>query len=309
MTVKENVLKILMESKSTVSGESLAKKCGVSRNAVWKAINSLKAEGYSISGVNKGGYSFAFGDVLSAAELKCLLGDRTIEVYESIESTNTRAKELAALGAPSGSLVAACEQTRGRGRFNRLFVSPNAAGLYMSLILRPDIPMSESMKLTAYAAVAAAEALESFGVNDVKIKWVNDLYLNGKKICGILTEGSADFESGGLEYAVVGIGINLGKIEFPSDLKDKATSVWNETGINIPRCVLAAEIIKRIENAAPDYMKKYRDRSCVIGKRVRVNNGSDSFEGLIKDIDKNGFLIVEKNGADVSVNAGEVIMK
>lgn len=309
MTVKENILRILMNSKGAVSGEALAKECGVSRNAVWKAINSLKDDGYGISGVNKIGYSFAGGDVLSAAELKCLLGDRMIEVYDSIGSTNTRAKELAALGAPDGSLVAASGQTQGRGRFNRPFVSKNGTGLYMSLILRPDIPMSECMKLTAYAAVAASDALESFGVDDVKIKWVNDLYLNGKKICGILTEGSADFESGGLEYAVVGIGINLGEIEFSDELKDKATSVYNETGIKIPRCALAAEIIKRIENAKPDYMEKYRGRSCVIGKHVKVSNGIDSFEGLIKDIDKNGFLIVERNGAEVSVNAGEVIMK
>lgn len=309
VSVKEKVLKILMESKSAVSGELLAKDCGVSRNAVWKAVNSLKAEGYDISGVNKSGYVLKHGDVLSSDELKCLLGDRLVEVYDTIGSTNTRAKELAAKGAESGSIVISDEQTVGRGRFDRRFESKRGNGLYISIILRPDIPASESMRITAYAAVAAARAIESFGVEGVKIKWVNDLYLGGKKICGILTEGSWDIESGRLEYAVVGIGINLGDAEFSGELSGKASSVYSQTGIKIPRCALAARVVRNLENASAEYMEEYRSRSCVIGKKVRVNNGNDSFEAIIDDIDENGFLIAKKGEDLITVNAGEVVMK
>lgn len=309
MSVKEKVLKILMESEFAVSGESLAKECGVSRNAVWKAVNSLKSEGYDILGVNKSGYILRRGDVLSLDELKCLLGDRLIEVYDTIGSTNTRAKELATLGAESGSIVISDEQTVGRGRFDRRFESKRGNGLYISIILRPDIPMSESMRITAYAAVAAARAIESFGVKDIKIKWVNDLYLSGKKICGILTEGSWDLEGGRMEYAVVGIGINLGDAEFSGELKGKASSVYSETGIKIPRCALAAEIVRNLENTTEEYMEEYRSRSCVIGKKVRVNNGNDCFEAQILGIDENGFLIAKKDENLITVNAGEVVMK
>lgn len=239
-------------------------------------------------------------------ELKKLSGGK-IEIYEAIASTNDRAGLLAKDGCEDGFVVVAGTQTSGRGQKGRSFFCESGSGLYMSIVLRPDINPEESMKITAYAAVATAEAIESLAECDIKIKWVNDLYLNGKKLCGILTEGQAG--GGRLRYAVVGIGVNTGKMEFPDELSGIATSVFNETGILISNDRLACEIIKRLKSADETYMERYRQRSCVIGKRVRIISGNRELEAEISDIDKNGFLVV-KYGEDVmTVNSGEVIMK
>ena len=240
-------------------------------------------------------------------EIKDILKGHEVEVYDIIDSTNDRAKLLASEGAPSGTVVVSDTQRRGRGQKGRSFYSQSGSGLYMSIVLRPEIPMEESMKITAYAAVATAEAIESLVPCDVKIKWVNDLYLNGRKICGILTEGATD--CGRLKYAVLGIGINTGKMEFPCELCDIATSVFNETGIEISRSALACEIVKRLESADDSYMERYRSRSCVIGKRARVVSGNREFEAEIIDIAKNGFLVVRSDSGIFTVNSGEVIMR
>ncbi len=242
-------------------------------------------------------------------DIKKHLGNRTVEVYDVIDSTNTRAKQLAALGAESGTVVIAKTQSNGYGQKNRSFYCEEGAGLYMSIILRPQSFAEDSIKLTACAAVAAAQSIESLVSCDVKIKWVNDLYLNGRKVCGILTEGSADPATGLLRYAVIGIGINTAEMEFPPELKDIATSVYNETGKEISVCALAAEIINRLENPDEDYMKIYRDRSCVIGKKALIRTGNTEILAEIADIDENGFLVVRAEGKSFSVNSGEVIMK
>lgn len=245
-------------------------------------------------------------EVLSRLEFERALEGRRFEYYESISSTNDRAKALAMEGCAAGTVVIADSQSAGRGRFDRKFISRHGAGLYMSVVLR-DIYISEATKITPLAAVASYEALLAFGVEGVGIKWVNDLYLNGKKICGILTESAARGDR--LDYAVVGIGINLGKNEFSGELEGKATSVFNETGKLISRAELAAEIVKRLENPPEDFMRTYSERSCVIGKNVKISSGSEFFNARIKRIDENGFLIADAGNGEIIVTSGEVIMK
>ncbi len=244
---------------------------------------------------------------ISENELKNYTGKRPVEVHDIINSTNIRAKELAMLGAESGTLIMAKNQRGGHGKFGRPFYCEEGGGLYMSLILRPHIKAEDSLKLTAFAAVCTARAIEKQVKCDVKIKWVNDLYLNGRKICGILTEGAV-LPDGYLNYAVVGIGVNTGKIDFPHELKSIATSVYNETGEIIDQSRLALDIADAMDRADDLLMDEYGSRSCVTGKKVHAIVGNKEFDARIIDIDKNGFLIAEYMGDIVTIKSGEVIM-
>ena len=172
---------------------------------------------------------------------------RELEIHERLDSTNNRAKALAAAGAPHGTAVIADSQSGGRGRLGRSFFSPEHSGIYLTVILRPDCAPEQASLLTSLAAVAAARAVEKVSGADVKIKWVNDLYLNGKKICGILTEAGLSPEGGRLAYAVTGIGINVGRMEFPPELRETATSIGNETGLAPDRNRLIAEVLNELE--------------------------------------------------------------
>ena len=197
-----------------ISGAALAEKLGVSRNAVWKAVKSLEAEGFIIESVTSKGYRLSGDSNRLAKELIYPLLDtkaigRDITILSEVDSTNNAAKELASAGAPHGSAVAAEMQTAGKGRIGRSFVSPVGKGLYVSAIIRPELSIEFAPMITAAAACAGAAAVESLCGQPVSIKWVNDLYMNGRKICGILTEASMGLELKSLDYAVIGIGINV----------------------------------------------------------------------------------------------------
>ena len=204
------------------------------------------------------------------------------------------------------------EQTAGRGRLDRRFYSPRGAGLYISAVLRPDIMASDCGKITAYAAVAAARATERLCGAPVSIKWVNDLYMNGKKICGVLTEGGFGMESGKLSYAVVGIGINTGKGEMPASVTERASDVFTESGVRVSRSDLAAALLDELADlpraaSTGDFIDEYRRRSCVIGRRVTVNG---EYDALAVGIADDCSLILEKaDGERVSFAAGEVSLK
>ena len=213
MSVKEEVLACLEQEKGAfISGEALAQRLGVSRNAVWKAIKALEAQGYAIEGVTKKGYRLAQAcSILSAAAVRRYAGSSvtSIEYHDSIDSTNNRAKELATQGCPAGTLVVANQQTAGRGRQGRPFYSPSGSGVYFSLVLRPGFALTDITAVTSYAAVCTAQSIEEVFGTPVQIKWVNDLFAQGRKCCGILTEASILPESGGIDYIVVGIGVNV----------------------------------------------------------------------------------------------------
>lgn len=321
MNVKDELIKNLAEADGKyVSGAALADKLGVSRNAVWKAVNSIREEGYEVESSPKGYKLGESNNRLSAeviySKLGCTGTERTIVVLDETDSTNIAAKELAASGAPHGSVVIADRQTAGRGRLSRSFVSPPGKGLYMSVVIRPEINMKSVPMITSAIAVAAALAVEKLCGSEVQIKWVNDLYMNEKKICGILTEASLDLEIKSLDYAVVGIGINVRsmKEEFDEELSLHATSVEDETGIVLDRNALCAEVLNnldiwlgKIEDRS--FIIEYRRREYLTGKRITAEYGGKTITGTAVGVDRNANLMVElPNGEIVSLNAGEATL-
>ena len=213
MTVKDRVLDALEANRGAwFSGQALAQTLGVSRSAVWKAISQLREGGYPIRAASNRGYSLeADSAILSAQSVgKYLTAPGvTVEVRPTVTSTNDLLRQQAEAGAPEGTVLIATEQTAGKGRRGHSFFSPPDTGLYLSLLLRPALEAREALSLTTCAAAAVALAIEECAGIPAQIKWVNDVFCRGKKVCGILTEASLDLESGGLQYAIVGIGVNL----------------------------------------------------------------------------------------------------
>ena len=318
MTVREKALELLATGE-TVEGAKLARELGVSRNAVWKVMNSLRKAGYEIEAVTNRGYRLLSApDRLNEAEIRRWLTAETIgrelEIHDLLDSTNNRAKALAAAGAAHGTTVIADSQSGGRGRLGRSFFSPEHSGVYLTVILRPECAPDRAGLLTSLAAVAAARAVEKVSGADVKIKWVNDLYLNGKKICGILTEAGLGLEAGRLEYAVVGIGINVNRMAFPPELQEIASSVDNETGVSPDRNRLIAEILNELEALYGDletgaFLEESRRRSNVIGRTVTVLEGGKQYPARALDIDDQGRLVIETEEGKTCLNYGEVSLK
>ncbi|MDD4046920.1 MAG: biotin--[acetyl-CoA-carboxylase] ligase [Sedimentibacter sp.] len=322
MSVKKNILHILESNKGkTVSGQELADMLEVSRTAVWKAINSLKVEGYSIESTPNKGYSLAeSSDVLSAEGIRLYLNEEfksiPITVHKTIGSTNTEAKILAVQNAQHGTTIISEEQTKGRGRFGRDFFSPSDSGIYMSIILKPELNIENSVLITSAAAVVVCNAIEKFTSVSPKIKWVNDIFIDNKKICGILTEAVTNFESGMLDCVVVGIGINVKtkNEDFPMELQNKAGSIFIDDDSFI-RNQLTAEIInnvlkisKKLENK--DFMPAYKQRSMILRENILYKKNNNWHEGYASDIDDYGGLIVfTADGQKITLNSGEVSIK
>ena len=319
MKLKERILSRLEEAGGEyVSGEELAKECGVSRNAVWKAVRSLANEGFCIASVKNRGYALrAESDALSASGMAALLTESyDLRILQSTTSTNDEAKTLAAAGAAEWTVVVSEEQTLGRGRYERRFFSPRGSGVYVSILLRPKLPAGETLFITTCAAVAVCEAIERVAGKRADIKWVNDVFLGGKKVCGILTEASFDVESGGLAYAVVGIGVNVRACAFPKDLRAVAGAVCSEEEY-VPgmRARLAAALIERFRYYYEHIRERafypvYKERLLWVGKRVRVLSGVLSGEAEILDLDENCFLVVRfDDGSVKKLSSGEVSIR
>lgn len=237
------------------------------------------------------------------------------EIHESIDSTNNRAKALAQSGAEQGTIVIAESQTAGRGRFGRKFHSPEGSGVYLSIVFRPNFGAERAVMLTSMAAVAVARAIEAVAKVEASIKWVNDVYIGNKKVCGILCEAGLDFESGRMQYVVAGIGVNVGKIDFPDELTNIATSISNECGENIDRNRFIAELLNQLDALFPllesgGFMQESRSRSNVIGKKIRVLQGERSYCAQAVDIDDDGSLIViDECGKTQTLHSGEVSLR
>lgn len=319
MNVKDSLLNTLAASGSEyISGAALAEKLGVSRNAVWKAVKSLEAEGYAIESVTSKGYRLAdsnnrLSEKLITSRLMTKALGRELKVLDEVNSTNIAAKELASAGAPHGTAVAADMQTMGRGRLGRTFVSPAGTGLYLSVILRPEIELEATAMMTTAASVAVAEAVEKLTGSAPQIKWVNDVYLNGKKICGILTEASLGLEMKSLDYAVIGIGVNVRSVrgKFDSELIKTASSIEDETGLIIDRNALCAAILDRLEFYTDSlrersFLEGYRRRELLTGNDITAMVGNQPITGKALGIDDNGNLIVElPNGSVKHLGSGE----
>ena len=319
MSIKEEILKKLDEERGNpVSGEELAEQLGVSRNAVWKAVKVLREEGYDIQATTNKGYVLSSAsDVLTAEKIRSRLSFKcNAIVKKSVDSTNDEVKALAAQGAPEWMVVIAVEQTKGRGRNQRSFFSPRGMGLYMSVLFRPTFSSSESLFVTTSAAVTVCEAIEKVSGKKAQIKWVNDVFLGEKKVCGILTEASFSVESGGLDRAIVGIGVNIRDTAFPPELQGIATSVFE--GRECPaetRAKIAAKLLERfryyVENIPQRaFYAEYKRRSFVVGKRVEVRSGDLCESGVALDLDENCFLKVWlDSGQEKLLSGGEVSIK
>lgn len=279
--IKDAVLDMLwQQADAYLSGAELGRRLSVSRTAVWKAIEQLKAEGYRIESVPNRGYRLSSdSDVLSEEGIRRWLSDPRLQlrVFPRVGSTNTVLKGLAAEGAPEGLALVAGEQTAGRGRMGRSFFSPADSGVYMSLLLRPRLPAAEATAITACAAVAAAETIEELSGAPAQIKWVNDVLVGGKKVCGILSEASLDCESGTLQYLVVGLGFNTSVPagDFPEELRGIAGAAFEGKKIAALRCRLTAGVLQRLLRYAEDpggeaVYRAYRERSLVLGREITI---------------------------------------
>lgn len=317
MTTKEALLTLLEARQgSFVSGEEIAKALELSRAAVCKAVKTLRQEGYAIESVTNRGYCLLpGGDILSAQGIKKYLKqDFQISVSPAVDSTNAVLRSLAEQGAPEGTVVIAGEQTRGRGRCGRSFYSPGDTGVYLSLLLRPvHASPKQTVTLTAAAAVALCQAIEAVGGDCPQIKWVNDIFLHGKKVCGILTEAAFNLETGAPEYVVVGAGINVyaPKEGFPPELETIAGPLW-EKPVPDGKNKLAAEFLNRfweLYGAADPaaFLADYRRRSLALGKAVTVIVGDRERKAHALGIDGECRLQVRyDNGEMESLSYGEV---
>lgn len=319
MSNKEKILNILLDNKGDyVSGEDIANSLQISRNAVWKSISKLKEEGISIISSKKLGYMLPSDlDILSKEEISNALIDELkgteIHLLNTVDSTNDYAKMLAKQDAPEYTLVVADTQTHGKGRMGRAFSSPSGTGIYMSFILRPKTSLETAQLITSCVAVAISKAIDTLCNCSSKIKWVNDIFLNDKKISGTLTEGAINFENGSFEYAIVGIGINVRSVKniFDGELSSIATSIEDETGLKISRSRLIAEVFNNVylqlqSIDEKSFIKEYKKRSLIVGKDVIVSeNGQEVFAKAI-GIDKTAGLIVQfEDGSTKVLNSGE----
>ena len=255
---------------------------------------------------------------LTEAAVRAALTQKTLGhalcVLDCVDSTNRVARELAAQGAPEGTVVLAREQTLGRGRLSRRFLSARDGGVYMSVILRPALSADQATLFTAMSAVAVCRALEKIAPVRAGVKWVNDVYLGAKKVCGILCEAGLTADSGRMDYIVAGIGINTGLQTFPDELKDVATTVANETGTDPGPSLAAAETLNALAALyAPfdpaSFMPEYRARSIVVGKRVTVFRGGEQFEAVAERVDDDGSLWVRSEAGLTALRSGEISVR
>lgn len=321
MSVKDGVLALLEENKgSYLSGEEMAGMLGVTRNTIWKAVRQLQKEGHQIDGVPHQGYALrAESGILSVPGIAKYLrhSGLNLTLYPCVDSTNLVLKQAAEAGAPEGTVCIAEHQTAGRGRLGRSFYSPARSGVYFSILLRPKFPPADCPLITTCAAVACAGAMEQVSGQSTQIKWVNDIYVAEKKVCGILTEAAIDLESGGLQYAVLGIGVNLTKPEddFPDELKNVAGTLFSDDASGDFRCRLVAEILDRFLDdyaclTEKSFLAEYRRRSMLTGQPVHVLRNGTSIPATALGVDDNFSLIVRyEDGRVEHLSSGDVSVR
>ncbi|MGI6684323.1 MAG: biotin--[acetyl-CoA-carboxylase] ligase [Bacillota bacterium] len=319
--MKNAILKLLKNSTDYLSGEEISSVLGVSRTAVWKHIRNLKNDGYIIESQTKLGYRLLkIPDRLYPEEIKEHLNTikvgQVIFYYQSVNSTNISAKEIAEKGFKEGTLVVGEMQTEGKGRLGREWHSPYGTGIWMSLIVRPEIPPMDAPKITLLTAVSAAHAIWQETGLKPGIKWPNDILLHGKKLCGILTEIKADMDQ--IHYIIVGLGINVNDCEFPDDIRDIATSLKLETGNTMNRAKIAAAILNNWEENYQEFLhhgfsrikSHWKDYSVNLGQEITVHTLKDTIQGRMVDIDDEGLLLVEDRAGIIhKIVAGDVSLR
>ena len=320
--MKAEILKMLRESGDYLSGQQLCDRLGVSRTAVWKAIRQLEEEGFCIEAVRSRGYKLVEeADVITAAQLGSQLhtkwlGSRLEYFYET-DSTNNQARKMAENGAPHGTLVVADCQTAGKGRRGRSWVSPHGTGIFMSVVMRPQFEPVHAAMLTLIAGMAVVDGVRRATGLDTMIKWPNDAVINGKKICGILTEMSTEEDT--IRYVVTGIGINVNTEEFPPELAATATSLKLEAGQRINRSGVIAAVAESMEEYYDIFLKTcdmsglkehYDAMLANRDRQVCVLDPKGEYRGKALGIDEEGNLLVEReNGRIARVFSGEVSVR
>ena len=320
MTTKEKLLALLEDSKGTFfSGEEIARTLQVSRAAVWKAVNALREDGYTIDAATNKGYRLSpDSDILSPQGIRRFLKpeyrDLDLTVLPTAPSTNALVREKANQGYPEGCVIVACEQTAGRGRYGRQFFSPVDSGVYLSLLLRPTAySPQQATCLTAAAAAAMCQAIEAVTGQQPGIKWVNDIFLHGKKVCGILTEAAVGLETGTLNYMVLGAGVNLYPPAegFPEEIQSIAGSVL-ERSCPEAKNRLVGEFLNRFWDfyTHPEcrtYLEDYRSRSLAVGRRVTVLSNGQAVSAYAYGIDDDFRLLVRyDSGKTEALSYGEI---
>lgn len=320
--MKEEILRLLRSADGYISGQELCNRFGVSRTAVWKAINQLKEAGYEIEAQQNKGYRLmAAPDLMTEAEIKSLMHTewvaKEVLYFDTIDSTNTKAQELAEKGYPSGTLVVADKQESGKGRRGRSWVSPSGTGIFMTLMIKPDINPNNASMLTLVAALAVAKAITSVTGEEALIKWPNDIVVNGKKVCGILTEMNAQFDY--INHIVVGIGINVHNESFPEEISQMASSLMIEAGgKRFHRAQIIAETMSYFEQYYDTFLKtqdlsalvrEYDELLVNMNKAVRVLDPKEPFDGKAMGITPKGELIVETWESRKLVSSGEVSVR
>ena len=313
--MKDKILKILKESDGYCSGEKMSEALNISRAAVWKYIKKFRDEGYEIESVTNKGYRLVSSpDILSEAEIKAYSKEISgaIKCMYKTDSTNEEAKRNSSM--PDGSVFIAEIQSSGKGRRGRRWVSEAGDGIWMSILSKPDIALADVSKITLAAGLAVCDAAKRLGI-DAEIKWPNDIVVNKKKICGILTELSA--EADGINYVVTGIGINVNTKAFAPELADKATSVYLEYQRNIPRAQIAAYVIGSFEKRYRELLSggidslisDYKSVCLTLGKQVHIIRPTEEFDAYATDITPGGELEVDRNGEKIVLNSGEVSVR
>ncbi len=319
--MQQQILDILTNADDYISGQIISEQLGVSRQAVWKAINSLKERGYEIKSVQNKGYKLVStpehldGGVLRGMLKSKIIGNRLV-VLDKIASTNDYLKRLGDGEAENGTVVTTREQFSGKGRLGRAWQSKRDENIAFSVLLRPKMAPSEVSAVTPLAGLAVCEALREFTGLDCKIKWPNDIVVGNKKLVGILTEMSAEFDA--VSYIVIGIGINVDQKIFPEEIAHKATSVFLETGKCVDKNELLATIINKLEfvfmhnnlELTPNALKEYSDLCVSLGKSVSFVRGDSRLCGTAVEISSKGELAVMlEDGTVYTVNSGEVTVQ
>ena len=319
--IKEEVISLLLAAREPVSGEQICRQLGVTRAAVWKAIDQLRQEGYTIEAAPRRGYTLtARPDRLDAALVRSFLPEHPwrerFTVLPSVDSTNNACKRLAAEGTPDGTVVMTGLQTAGRGRRGRTFISP-PGGLYFSIILRPHAKPEALLHLTAMTAVAAARAIQAASGIYPDIKWTNDLVIGKKKLCGILTELGIEAESREVDYTVDGIGINCDAVTLPPEVAAMSTSLEAETGHKIDRNRLAAALIgslyemeQALFSGRAEWLREFAAHCITIGQDVKLVRGDEVQLAHADGIDDEaGLLVTYQDGSHGVVSSGEVSVR
>lgn len=323
--MKNKILEILCDHKdSFISGGEISLALGVTRTTIWKYVKLFRSEGFEIESISNKGYRLIripdrLEPVLIDQELHTRYLGRNIHYFSTITSTNSKARELMVNDPAHGTLVIAEEQTQGKGRLGRNWISPFGTGIWMSLIIKPDMEPSDAPKMTMLGAVAVVKAIEAETHVKVQIKWPNDIILNQKKLCGILTEMQADMDR--IYWIIMGIGINVNQHpdSFPDDISKIATSLYVHTGVKLSRVRLVSRICNIFEELYEDFfhtkhfdsfLKEYKSLSITLGSQVKVTSLDQSLEGRAENFDEDGSLLVRtEDGILHQIISGDVSVR